>query len=52
MELETCHDGIQNQDEAGIDCGGRCPNVCGKSIIGSEDFIIISASHNHYPLLR
>jgi V8-like Glu-specific endopeptidase len=24
----TCSDGIQNQDETGIDCGGVCPNVC------------------------
>ena len=23
----TCHDGIQNQDEAGVDCGGPC-NIC------------------------
>jgi len=24
----TCFDGIQNQDEAGIDCGGRCQRLC------------------------
>eukprot|EP00494_Astrolonche_serrata_P029023 UN29290 len=23
--IETCDDGIQNQDETGIDCGGVCP---------------------------
>ncbi|MEM7101566.1 MAG: GEVED domain-containing protein [Bacteroidota bacterium] len=24
----TCDDGIQNQGEEGIDCGGPCPDVC------------------------
>ncbi|MBU3968924.1 hypothetical protein KJ991_01775 [Patescibacteria group bacterium] len=24
----TCTDGKQNQDEQGIDCGGRCENIC------------------------
>jgi hypothetical protein len=24
----TCSDGIQNQGETGIDCGGPCPNAC------------------------
>ena len=26
--VETCSDGIQNQDETGVDCGGVCENVC------------------------
>ena len=26
--VETCSDGIQNQDETGVDCGGVCGNVC------------------------
>ncbi|MFT4303835.1 MAG: CARDB domain-containing protein [Candidatus Woesearchaeota archaeon] len=25
---ETCYDGIQNQNEEGIDCGGVCPYPC------------------------
>jgi len=25
---ESCSDGIQNQDEEGIDCGGSCPAEC------------------------
>ena len=25
----TCNDGIQNQLETGVDCGGSCP-ACGK----------------------
>ena len=25
---ETCSDGIENQDEEGIDCGGSCPVEC------------------------
>ncbi|MEE9371759.1 MAG: T9SS type A sorting domain-containing protein [Saprospiraceae bacterium] len=24
----TCNDGIQNQDEEGVDCGGSCENEC------------------------
>jgi hypothetical protein len=24
----TCYDGKQNQDEVGVDCGGRCPLLC------------------------
>ncbi|SLM28204.1 hypothetical protein MTBBW1_1280007 [Desulfamplus magnetovallimortis] len=24
----TCTDGIQNQGETGVDCGGPCPNAC------------------------
>ena len=24
----TCNDGIQNQGETGVDCGGPCPNAC------------------------
>ena len=27
--LETCMDGIKNQDELFVDCGGSCP-ACGK----------------------
>ncbi|MFH0860590.1 MAG: hypothetical protein V1921_05270 [Candidatus Altiarchaeota archaeon] len=27
-ENEMCSDGIQNQGESGIDCGGPCPNIC------------------------
>ena len=29
MDSETCIDGIQNQDEMGIDCGGICRESCG-----------------------
>jgi len=34
--VPTCFDGIQNQDEQGIDCGGVCANFCSwqeKSIV-------------------
>jgi hypothetical protein len=27
-EMPTCYDGIKNQDELGIDCGGPCPKRC------------------------
>ena len=26
----SCYDGIQNPDEEGIDCGGKCQELCGK----------------------
>ena len=29
LVAETCHDGIENQGEDGVDCGGPCEN-CGK----------------------
>ncbi len=28
----TCSDGIRNQDETAVDCGGACSNVCGNTI--------------------
>lgn len=28
VPTETCKDGIQNQGETGVDCGGPCPNAC------------------------
>ncbi|MDU8885648.1 T9SS type A sorting domain-containing protein [Yeosuana sp. MJ-SS3] len=34
---ETCMDGIQNQDETGVDCGGVCP-ACPPIASFSEDF--------------
>jgi len=32
----TCEDGIQNQDETGIDCGGRC-KVCVNKVLPKEE---------------
>jgi len=32
----TCHDGIQNQDEEGVDCGGRCPPCNTKCTTGTK----------------
>jgi hypothetical protein len=34
---ETCSDGIRNQDEEGVDCGGRCPAACTDCYIPTED---------------
>ena len=36
---ETCVDGILNQDETDVDCGGSCPNKCvvGQSCIVNSD---------------
>jgi hypothetical protein len=32
----TCDDGIQNQDETGVDCGGRRCNVCIDAVVPKE----------------
>jgi len=40
----TCSDGIQNQGEAGIDCGGPCPTACPPIIIPT------ACSNNTYTL--
>lgn len=32
----TCSDGIQNQNEEGIDCNGPCPKECRKEILEKE----------------
>lgn len=29
----TCSDGIFNQDETGVDCGGSCPRICSTSYV-------------------
>ena len=29
---DPCIDGIQNHGEKGVDCGGPCPNDCGRKI--------------------
>jgi len=40
---ETCSDGIQNQDETGIDCGGVCP-ACEVPVTYSlSNFILLVA---------
>ena len=31
----TCSDGIQNIDEEGIDCGGKCVELCGNPLFSS-----------------
>lgn len=38
--FETCDDGIKNQDETGVDCGGSCPVCIGKmtAIINGDSF--------------
>jgi len=36
----TCDDGIMNQGEKGVDCGGpceACPSVCGNGIVESDE---------------
>ncbi|MBD3309741.1 hypothetical protein GF351_00830 [Candidatus Woesearchaeota archaeon] len=33
----TCSDGIQNQGEAGVDCGGPCPSPCAECPASCDD---------------
>ena len=35
--LQTCDDGIQNQDEEGIDCGGSCQSCYQKSQVRNDN---------------
>ena len=35
---ETCADGVQNGDETGVDCGGKCINSCGNTFQGWKTF--------------
>ncbi|MDO8523935.1 MAG: hypothetical protein Q7R74_01765 [bacterium] len=33
--VSTCSDGIQNQDEGGIDCGGSCTKLCTAPLVSA-----------------
>ncbi len=41
--VATCFDGIQNQKEGGVDCGGSCSSVCAE-VFAPEAFIIREAA--------
>ncbi len=41
--VATCFDGIQNQKEGGVDCGGSCSIVCAE-VFAPEAFIIREAA--------
>lgn len=42
LALETCNDGIQNQDETGNDCGGVCTSCdwIGRTLVSDEGYEI------------
>jgi hypothetical protein len=49
----TCTDGVKNQNEEGIDCGGICPDICLESLIemrvlGSE---LVKIGENDYDFI-
>jgi len=49
----TCFDGVKNQGEEGIDCGGPCANICLESltdmkVLGSE---LIKIEENDYDFI-
>jgi hypothetical protein len=43
-----CDDGSRNGDEAGVDCGGSCPNRCGNIFSGHPAVTPASACSNGY----
>ncbi len=63
----TCADGVQNQDETGVDCGGKCPpcntncttgtkyappdTPCTKHFVGGGDAVIGGIPHYDNPLI-
>ena len=38
----TCEDGIKNQDETGVDCGGSCSESCNTPCVDADDWDITS----------
>jgi len=50
----TCSDGIKNQNETDIDCGGVCPNKCNKivaeNLVSQEQGFVESGLVNKYDL--
>ena len=50
-QTPSCSDNIKNQDEAGIDCGGICPEVCIPVINVDVEFVqVIPLGGNYYDL--
>lgn len=51
----TCFDSIQNQNEQGIDCGGRCTNACVEVVVGKEfqveEVAFVAGGENQYDVL-
>ena len=35
-----CSDGLKNGDEEGFDCGGSCPEKCGKCLISIKSLLL------------
>ncbi len=47
----TCFDGIQNNDEQGVDCGGGCVRICAFTVtpprvVWAESFQIVDGQYN------
>lgn len=49
----TCLDGIKNQGEEGIDCGGLCPNICLESLMDMRvlESELIKIEENDYDFI-
>lgn len=47
----TCSDGIQNQDELGVDCGGVCGNCPNQAYIPTQRFYVSFKYQDSIPML-
>jgi hypothetical protein len=45
----TCMDGIRNQEEFGIDCGGPCAKRCDKIELTGQNLVELPSSNNNNP---
>lgn len=52
---ETCFDSRQNQNEAGIDCGGVCQAVCKENVTGADleikEIVFVPGGNGQYDIL-
>lgn len=51
----SCVDGIQNQNEQGIDCGGICTNACIEVVVGrdfeTKEIAFVPGGNNRYDVM-
>ncbi len=51
----SCIDGIQNQNEQGIDCGGICTNACIEVVVGQDfqtkEVTFVPGGNNRYDVM-
>jgi hypothetical protein len=54
-QTPTCTDGVKNGQEGGVDCGGKCANVCEEIVAGQpftiEEVAIVPGGRDRYDVL-